>query len=291
MNDRAKKLELAQKTQSYELLKEAALSFPVDKLELKNVQWKANVFQTEIVNKGDKPAYNIQITFKMSRTKDVWQVDEDFNFIVPYKIDPGQTIKIKETAVSTKKDPWTTAWILSAKYYNGEVVPTLPPVIVKAAPKTTQPTDTTQWGVAKQIDEHTWTTKLGQDGVIGTPSEIFDALNIYRARLGKGNLTWDNNLATYAQSRAVFFNSSKELDGHKGFIEYTSNTDNLKTLGFWGVGENSCYGYRLLGVHLIEWVFAGDKPHDDNQLDSRWTHVGIGVSGLGVDIIFGKSKI
>jgi uncharacterized protein YkwD len=290
LNTRAKNLEQEQKAQSYKLLEEAT-NFPVDKLQLKNTQWKANVFQTDIVNKGDKPTYNIQITFKMSKTKEVWKIDEDFNFTVPYKIDPGQTITIKETAVSTKVNPWTTAWILSAKYYNGEVVPTLPPVVVKQVPKTIQQTDTTQWGVAKQIDAHTWTTKLGQDSVIGTPSEIFDALNVYRNRLGKGTLTWDSNLAAYAQTRATLYNSIKALDEHKGFIDYTNSTDNLRTLGFWGVGENACYGYRLLGVHIIEWVFAGDKPHDDNQLDSSWTHVGIGVSGLGVDIIFGKEKM
>jgi len=33
-------------------------------------------------------------------------------------------------------------------------------------------------------------------------------------------------------------------------------------------------------------VFAGDTPHDNNQLDSSWTAVGIGVSETFVDIIF-----
>lgn len=100
--------------------------FPIANLELKNVQWKANVFQADILNKSDKPAYDIKITFKMSKARQMWEVDEDFNFTVPYKIDPGQTITVKETATSAKTNPWTTAWIISAKYYSGEIVPTTP---------------------------------------------------------------------------------------------------------------------------------------------------------------------
>jgi hypothetical protein len=43
-------------------------------------------------------------------------------------------------------------------------------------------------------------------------------------------------------------------------------------------------------VHLIEWVYAGDKPHNDNQLSSKWSAVGIGISGSATDLVFGGSK-
>lgn len=108
------------------------------------------------------------------------------------------------------------------------------------------------WGVAKQISEHTWTIKIGQDERMATPEEIYEALNIYRERNGARRLGWNDRLAAYAQSRADFFNQNGKMDEHAGFREYTSNLENLKSLGFWRVGENSSIGYRLLGVHLIE---------------------------------------
>lgn len=155
-----------------------------------------------------------------------------------------------------------------------------------------KPIDTSEeWGVAKQIDEVTWEMKVGQDQRIGTPQDIFEALNIYRQRHGSGTLAWDNNLADFAQSRAAYLNSIKGTDKHAGFNEYVKSEDNLRKLGFWGVGENSGYGNRLSGTHLVEWIYAGDLPHNSNQLDPSWTHVGIGVEGLGVSFIFGKWKM
>jgi uncharacterized protein YkwD len=148
-----------------------------------------------------------------------------------------------------------------------------------------------KWGVAKQIDDVTWTIKVGQDAKMATPQEIFQALNAYRNRHGSASLSWDDNLANFAQERAAYFNKIKSLDQHKGFIEYTENEDNIKKLGFWGVGENASFGYKLEGVHLIEWIFAGDEPHNKNQLEPSWTYVGIGVEGVGVDLIFGKWKM
>lgn len=169
--------------------------------------------------------------------------------------------------------------------------PTLKPVAREKVVPIITPKEEEPWGVAKQIDEVTWTMKVGQDERIGTPEEIFESLNVYRQRNGKGLLAWDQNLAAFAQQRASYFNSIKNIDKHIGFKEYTNNIENLKKLGFWSVGENCNYGQRLIGVHLIEWIYAGDKPHDDNQLNNLWTHVGIGVEGLGVAIIFGANKI
>lgn len=146
------------------------------------------------------------------------------------------------------------------------------------------------WGVAHQIDEHTWTMKIGQDDHMGTPQEIYAALNAYRQRNGRGALSWDQQLADYAQSRASTFNGLHTTDKHAGFNEFVTNQDGFSKLGFNGLGENSSYGYLVIGVHLIEWVYAADAPHNDNQLSSNWTHVGVGVSGLGTDLIFGGNK-
>jgi uncharacterized protein YkwD len=77
--------------------------------------------------------------------------------------------------------------------------------------------DESPWGVAKQVDENTWTMKVGQDESMATPAEIFDALNSYRQRKGSGNLTIDDKLNEFAQKRAETFVSIGKLDGHAGF--------------------------------------------------------------------------
>lgn len=160
-----------------------------------------------------------------------------------------------------------------------------------AAGKSLENNEQGEWGVAKQIDKNTWTMKIGEDPQMTTPKELFDALNNYRQRHGAGTLSWDNNLAEFAQNRAQTFKALGKLDGHAGFMDYVKDENNMKKLGFWGVGENSSSGYRMYGVHLIEWIYAADKPHNDNQLDPSWTHVGIGVSETATDLIFGNSKM
>ncbi len=171
-------------------------------------------------------------------------------------------------------------------------VPTATPIPIPT-PTTIQvlPADNSDpWGVSKQISEYTWTTKVGQDARMATPQEILTALNNYRARFFAQPLTWDEKLAQYAQSRADYFNSKNDLDSHAGFNDFLTNQDGFSKLGYGRVGENSSLGYRLLGVHIIEWIYAGDKPHDDNQKDKDWDHVGIGVSGTATDLIFATSR-
>ncbi len=148
-----------------------------------------------------------------------------------------------------------------------------------------------KWGKAEQVSEHTWTLRVGQDAATATASNILTALNQYRQTQGKGTLTWDDKLANFAQSRAEYFVAIGDLDSHAGFSDYINNQDGFHKLGFMSLGENSSYGYTLAAVHLIEWVYAGDKPHNDNQLNSKWTHVGIGVSGTATDLVFGGEKL
>lgn len=186
--------------------------------------------------------------------------------------------------------------LVSNKIVN-EDTPTPAPSETKVLPtsKQTQAVksakDTTPWGVAEKIDGTTWTMKVGQDNIMAEPAHIFEALNSYRQRKGSGALSWDDRLAEFAKMRTETFNSVGKLDGHSGFQDYLKNEENIKALGFYGLGENSSYGFQMEAVHLIEWVFAGDPPHDNNQLDPTWSHVGIGVSGTAADLIFGKNKI
>lgn len=150
--------------------------------------------------------------------------------------------------------------------------------------------DTEPWGVAKQLDDVTWTLKVQNDAVMATPEEILNALNNYRQSQGREKLKWSDTLASFAKERADHFRDINSTDKHAGFISYLDNEENAQKLGFYGFGENSSFGYKLQGVHLIEWVFAADEGHNANQLNSSWTYVGIGVSGLGIDVIFAKNK-
>lgn len=147
------------------------------------------------------------------------------------------------------------------------------------------------WGVAKQIDDNTWTMKIGGDQKMAAAQEILEALNSYRLRKGVGTLAWDEKLTGFAQKRAETFVSIGGLDNHAGFNDYFKDEQGLRDIGFWGAGENSSYGFQMEAVHLIEWVYAGDPPHDNNQLDPGWTHVGIGVKGTATNIIFAKEKM
>lgn len=158
-------------------------------------------------------------------------------------------------------------------------------------PSPTPSPDSTPWGIATQISEHTWTMKIASDPQMATPPEILTALNEYRRRYSAQILTLDSKLNTYAQSRANFFYQTKNLDEHAGFNSFLENEDGFNKLGFTYLGENISYGYQLSGVHLIEWIYAGDDPHNKNQLDTKWDHVGIGVKGTATCLIFATGKM
>ena len=166
-----------------------------------------------------------------------------------------------------------------------------PTVIPKKIVTVAQIKDNTPWGVSQQVDEHTWTIRVGEDEKSATADEILKALNEYRQIHGSQILSVDEKLQKYANERAVFLNKLKTVDQHKGFVDFLENQDGFNKLGFTALGENISFGYKLNGVHVIEWMYAGDKPHDDNQLDSKWNYVGIGVDGLATCLIFGTGRM
>jgi uncharacterized protein YkwD len=160
--------------------------------------------------------------------------------------------------------------------------------VVQSVVPTSTPTPV--YGKSRQVDEHTWTIQVGEDSQAGSAQEIFAALNVYRQQKGKAEVSWDTKLADYAQGRANTFSSNHNLDNHAGFQDFIHNQDGFNKVGFFALGENSSIGYHVSGTHLIEWVYAGDAPHDENQLSSTWTHVGVGVSGDATDLVFGGNK-
>ena len=116
-----------------------------------------------------------------------------------------------------------------------------------------------EWGVAKQIGPVTWTMKIGEDLKMATPKEILAALNVYRVKRGSQELTWNENLAKFAQTRADYLASIKTTDAHKGFEDYLNNQDGFNKLGFTWLGENISYGYRMEGVHFLTSAFQCPK--------------------------------
>jgi uncharacterized protein YkwD len=141
-----------------------------------------------------------------------------------------------------------------------------------------------KWGEAVQVREHEYRMKIGEDAVMGTPQEIFEALNHYRSTKGVGRLEWNEKIAALARERVL--EVTVEKTPHEGFNRRT-NED-----GFWeeyqinGAGENASYGYRFSGTHLIEWMYASDAGHESNQLNPQWNCVGIAVSGESSVLIF-----
>ena len=184
---------------------------------------------------------------------------------------------------------WIINFLLSVKI--SVPVTSTPATSPLATIGTSVPTDDGQpWGVAKQLDEHTWKIKVAQEPVMATADEIFKALNNYRVSRGSSALNWNQKLADYAISRSKYFNKIKNLDGHKGFVDFMNNQDGFNKLGFNQLGENASIGYQLSGLHLIEWIYAGDEPHNKNQLNNIWGYVGIGVDGTATTLIFGTGK-
>ncbi len=249
---------------------------------------------TQIQNNGNKPVFHATLLLRDAKN------NSDKQIIIPYKINPHDSIKYTITLKNASSYVVSLARI---SYWNGEKIvadqttiavdksvlgqKTKRIQLVQAQP---QPKITPPWGVARQIDEHTWTIKVGNDASMANSSEIFQALNSYRQAKGKSILSWDANLAAYAQTRADYFASIHNLDGHKGFSDYAKNPDNYKKLGYYSLGENSAIGYTMSGTHLIEWIYAGDSDHDSLQL-GNWSYVGIGVNGTANDLIFGINRM
>lgn len=125
-----------------------------------------------------------------------------------------------------------------------------------------------------------------------SPSEntFFTALNAYRQKNGKPSLSWDEKLAEYAQNRAEIFKTSGGLDSHAGFNDYIQNQDGFKKLGFLALGENSGYGLTQDAEYIVEEVYGKSPSHNENQLNSKWSHVGIGASDTATNFIFGGDK-
>ncbi len=119
--------------------------------------------------------------------------------------------------------------------------------------------------------------------------EILKALNNYRQKNGIGPLQTDPKLQTFSQSRADSFASAGSMDNHAGF-QTLLDDNGFEQMGFNALGENSSYGNWEDAKNLIENIYGSSSSHNESQLKSEWTHVGIGVKGDATNLVFGGRK-
>lgn len=124
---------------------------------------------------------------------------------------------------------------------------------------------------------------------VTSESNILAALNTYRQKNGIAPLIIDSTLQSFAQSRAEVFHSTGNMDNHVGFQSMLSDNGFAK-MGFNSLGENSSYGEWGTAQNLIEVIYGSSSAHNESQLRSDWTHVGIGVKGSATNLVFGGGK-
>lgn len=170
---------------------------------------------------------------------------------------------------------------LESTIYSSTPTPSPSPSVVLTPTPTVLP-----WGTTEKLQEHIYRTYVGQDPALASPSEILEALNVYRKDHGRQTVSNDNKLCDLAKFRAEQQAKIDNLDEHKGLIEYLNDAKHWEDLGVKGLGENASWGYQLSGTHLIEWVFDADQEHRDNQLNPSWNRACVATSKLLVEILF-----
>lgn len=156
-------------------------------------------------------------------------------------------------------------------------------------PATPTPLNKDQY-TAQKINDVTWkVSDVSNDDHMASSWEIINALNSYRQSHGASTLSVDDKLMSYAQDRANLFAKNGSLDSHAGFRSFMDN-GGFDITGFNSLGENSAMiGGPMSGDKIVKNIFGADESHDGNQLDN-WTHVGVGVNGLAINVNFGKNK-
>ncbi len=209
-----------------------------ESLELRNTSWKNNVFSGVIYNKTDKPVFSVQVTLKVSASRDTWNVDENHIITVPYKIDPSKSISFNEKVLTAKVNPWWTANITSAKFYHGETIATPNPT-----PRTTQ---------------------------VGTPTygksfsgpQLWEAVNKKRIEYGVGVLERNDSLCSIASFRLNQLLDLGKLDNHAGFNELWQNPD-------------SQYAWIFKQYQITEYILYNSNANATdavNQWDNTMGH-------------------
>jgi uncharacterized protein YkwD len=122
-----------------------------------------------------------------------------------------------------------------------------------------------------------------------TTQRALQSLNNYRMKNGKTALVLDTKLQAFAESRAQQFSREGSMDNHAGF-QAQLTAEGFTSLGFDALGENSSFGEWENTDNLIEHIYAYSTHHNNSQLSEEWSHVGIGISGVATNFVFGGKK-
>lgn len=168
--------------------------------------------------------------------------------------------------------------------------PTIAPTHIPDSPTPTQAPPTSTPPLIQTEDTTKTIENVENDNSMATANEIFNALNNYRNEKGIGSLSWDDTLANFAQGRVNTFATLGNLDGHAGFRSFMDN-NGFEVSGFNGLGENSAQlSGPMGGDKIIREIYGASSSHNTSQLDPAWTHAGVSINGIYVNINFGKDK-
>ena len=191
----------------------------------------------------------------------------------------------KTTAVKQILGESTKEIESNAAYLSISLAPELEPTIEST--ETPMPMPTLQ---ISNVDTTKTIEHVNTDSNMVTANEIFNALNFYRNEKGIASLSWNNTLANFSQSRVNTFASISNLDSHAGFKSYMEN-GGFEASGFNGLGENSAQlASPMNGAKIIREIYGASPAHNTSQLDPSWTHAGVAINGIFVNINFGKDK-
>lgn len=168
-----------------------------------------------------------------------------------------------------------------------QISPTIIPELTRTPTETPTPAPILAQNISKEDTTKT-IQNVENSNAMATASDIFNALNSYRNENGISSLSWDDTLATFAQGRVNTFESNNSMDDHAGFSNFMNN-NGFEVSGFNGLGENSAQlSGPMDGNKIIREVYASSSSHNASQLDPAWTHAGVAINGIFVNINFGR---
>lgn len=141
-----------------------------------------------------------------------------------------------------------------------------------------------QWKVEK-IDDITTDSRFPADDRMGTPEELFVAINSYRSAHTISQVQKHDTLCRIAQTRANQLFELGELDQHAGMDSLAHSQQDFDNMGevISGGTQNE------LAVHTVEWGWGRSQTgHKESVLNPKWTHGCGGVAGLFSVFVFGK---
>jgi uncharacterized protein YkwD len=141
------------------------------------------------------------------------------------------------------------------------------------------------WKVEK-INEVTTDTQFPADSRMGTPEELFVAINNYRGAHNIPLVQKHDTLCRIAQTRANQLLELGELDQHAGMNSLAHSQQDFNNMGEVIGGGTQ----KQLAVHTVEWGWGRSLTgHRESILNPKWSHGCGGVAGLFNVFVLGNN--